>query len=208
MLIRCLWQTRIRHNLFWTSCWRTSPNWWTSWANSKQTARRTSSSAMKRTISSSRYEISRGLHHRSKHKGQKNRTVQLGWWPVLCSWGNNKERMTNMPLSQIPFCLQLTSKMCNKNCCSNMCELSNPIHPTPPRPPLRNKYEFAVWKARGTQALCLYSKAFPTFVKHYLMDYFELIFWHKSLCSSWLWSLFYLWYKSSLNNYFKPFHGS
>lgn len=113
MFIRCLWQIQIRCNLFWTSCWRTSPSWWTSWANSKQIAQRTSSSATKRTISSSKYEISRGPHHRRMHRGQKNRTEQLRWWLVLCSWGNDEERMTNRPLSD-PISLQLTSKMCKK----------------------------------------------------------------------------------------------
>lgn len=50
VFFRYLLQTPTRPSLCWTSCWKTKPSSWTSWATSRQTDLRTSSSAMRRTI--------------------------------------------------------------------------------------------------------------------------------------------------------------
>lgn len=87
--LRCSWLTPIRRSLCWTSSWRISPSWWTSWATFKRNVLKTSSSAMRRTISLSRSGTSNGLRPRRSPNG-KTWSVEAGssasdvvW---LCGW--------------------------------------------------------------------------------------------------------------------------
>lgn len=148
------------------------------------------SSAMKRTISSSRYEISRGPHHRRKHRGQENRTEQSG-----CDRFYAVEEITKFDkqasLRSYFFDLQYVQK----------CDMryDNSVFPLC----LGTSVKLLCGKQEGTKHSVYTAKLFPLCMKHCLMEYFEPSdFLTRVSLQLWLWSLFYLWYKSSLNKAF------